>query len=331
MVVSTEVIARAVARRAPLASRPDLTAYRLVHGAADRLPGLAVDRYGGVLVLHLGQTDVEPARCVEPLLAGVARVGMAPRAIYVKRHPPQANKLRAGTVRALAPPDPVWGQRVAQEVILEEGARFLIRPGDGLSVGLFLDMREVRGWVREVAGVRSVLNLFAYTCGFGVSAALGGAARVLNLDASKRYLAWGRENYALNGLAADQRDFVYGDAFDWLGRFARRGERFDLVILDPPSFSTQRGGKRGGRWVAERDYSALAQAAARCVAPAGTLLAATNHAGISAARFRELLAAGVVAAGRDARPLRQWHEPEMDFPVARGDRPYLKVQALALA
>jgi 23S rRNA (cytosine1962-C5)-methyltransferase len=172
-----------------------------------------------------------------------------------------------------------------------------------------------------------VLNLFAYTCAFGVAAASGGARRVLNLDLSRSYLAWGQENYALNNLPVDDSDFVYGDALDWLARFAKRGQRFDLVIVDPPTFSTS----RRGSLALERDYPRLAAAAARVVAPGGILLAATNHAGISGPRFDAALARGLAEADRRARWLESWHEPPLDFPIARGDRPYLKVRALCLS
>jgi 23S rRNA (cytosine1962-C5)-methyltransferase len=172
-----------------------------------------------------------------------------------------------------------------------------------------------------------VLNLFAYTCGFGVCAALAGAARVLNLDLSRNYLDWGRENYALNGLDADPHDFVFGDALDWLGRLSRRGEQFDLVILDPPSFSSG----RSGAFSVVRDFPRLATLAARVVAPGGILLAATNHAGTSETRFDGWLAAATGAAGRRGRLARRWHEPAPDFPVPPGESPYLKVRAVELS
>jgi 23S rRNA (cytosine1962-C5)-methyltransferase len=203
----------------------------------------------------------------------------------------------------------------------EVGVRYEVRPAAGLSVGLFLDMRDVRAWLRQVCAERRVLNLFAYTCSFGVSAMLGSAARVLNIDVSRPYLEWGMANYALNGLAVDPRDFVYGDAFDWLHRFARRGERFDMVIVDPPSFSST-------PFSVTRDYARLVEAAARVASPDAVLLAATNHAATSDARFDAWLRQGLAAAERRGRIVKRWHEPEEDFPLAAGQRPYLKVRAI---
>ena len=310
---TAERLRRALERREELRQRGDLTAYRLVNGGGDALPGLCIDRLDQVLVVHL---DAPNERLVHDIRLGLGGF----RAAFVKVHPPQASR------RVLAPHGPAWGEPVESLVVREDGLDYLTRPGAGLSTGLFLDMREVRGWVREAAAGLHVLNLFAYTCGFGVCALRGGARRVLNLDLSRSYLAWGQANYALNDLPADPHDFVYGDALDWLARFARRQQTFDLVIVDPPSFSST----RRGTFAAERDYPRLVTGAGRVVAPGGILLAATNHGGISESRFDALLARGVFDADRRARQLRSWHEPWVDFPVASGETPYLKVRALAL-
>ena len=194
-------------------------------------------------------------------------------------------------------------------------------------VVVFKRLTQVVGWLRHNVAGRSVLNLFAYTCAFGLSAALGGAGRVVNIDLSRQYLEWGQENYRLNAVVPDPRDFIYGDAFDWLGRFARRQTRFDLVLVDPPSFSST-------PFSVSRDYPKLVEAAARVVARAGMLVAATNHAGTSEERFETWLFAGLERAGRRGQVVQRWHEPETDFPVAPGHRSrtktYLKVRALAL-
>lgn len=315
-------IAEALARRAQLATRSDLNAYRLVHGEADGIPGLAVDRYADTLIVHADSSRV--AQAWEPVL----RAEFEPRfaRAFQKLHPTQASRLTARERAVHAPREPMWGTDVATIEALENGVRYEIRPADGLSVGLFLDMREVRTWLRANSANRRVLNLFAYTCSFGVCATLAGAARVLNLDLSRRYLEWGQANYRLNGLPVDGRDFVYGDAFDWLARFARRGEMWDIVILDPPSFSST----RSGAFSVERDYVRLASLAARTVAPGGMLIAATNHAGTYDERFDAWLAEALAAAQRHAGPPQRWHEPLPDFPVPPGRAPYLKVRALAL-
>ena len=102
-----------------------------------------------------------------------------------------------------------------------------------------------------------ILNVFAYTCGFSVCAARAGA-RTTSLDLSKKYLEWGRRNFALNGLDPAAHDFIYGDAFDWLRRLAKKGRAFDAVVLDPPTFSQS---KEHGTFRAEKDYGKLVTAA----------------------------------------------------------------------
>jgi 23S rRNA (cytosine1962-C5)-methyltransferase len=237
-----------------------------------------------------------------------------------KVHPREAS-------RALIRERVLWGEPVDELVVTEHEARYAIRPlGSGLNVGLFLDTREVRSWLRGVAAGRTVLNSFAYTCSFGVAASLGGAARVLNLDLARSYLDWGKRNYALNDLPIVDQDFVYGDALDWLGRFARRGQTFDIVIVDPPSFSSS----RGHAFSVERDYERLLTAAARTVAPGGILLAATNHAATSNRRFEAWLRSALSAADRRGRIDQRWHEPASDFPLLPRQQPYLKVCALTL-
>jgi len=288
---------------------------RVVHGAADGAPGLFVDRYGDALVVHADSEAIlghhEPA-----LAAAFSRTALA----VAKLHPREAS--RAQTSERV-----LWGRPTDEATVTERGVRYAIRPlGSGLNVGLFIDMREVRTWLRGVAAGRSVLNLFAYTCAFGVVASLGGAARVLNLDLSRPYLDWGKRNYALNDLAVDERDFVTGDAFDWLARLRRRGQTFDLVIVDPPSFSTA----RGQAFAVEQDYARLVSAAARTVAPGGILLAATNHAATSDMRFDAWLRAGLAWAERRGRVDQRWHEPAPDFALAAGQHAYLKVRALTL-
>ena len=128
-----------------------------------------------------------------------------------------------------------------QTIATERRLKFGIDFGAGFSVGLFPDQRENRSFVRHIAPTR-LLNCFAYTCSFSVSAASVGAA-TLNVDLSKKSLARGRENFALNSLSTTAHRFIADDVMAVLPRLARRGEKFDVVILDPPTFSRSPGGK----------------------------------------------------------------------------------------
>lgn len=313
----------AVERRASLAADARTTAYRLVNGVADGLEGVTLDRFEDVLVLSLYRALSEED---ERALVEQAGALLAPRALYVKRRPREA-RVVANTKKAeLAPELPALGEPVAERVVLERGERYRIRPAQGLSVGLYLDMREVRGWLRERARGKTVLNCFAYTCAFGVAARLGGAARAVNVDLSRRVLDWGEENLALNGVAPERRDFIAGDVFDWLARFAKKGEAFDQVVLDPPAFAST----KKAVFSAERDYATLAAAGARVVGPHGTLLACCNQASLSAARFTALVQEGVARAGRRVEFKVALGSSSVDFPPAPGAEPALKVLAWTL-
>lgn len=315
---SAELVSRALERRAGL-NRPDNSTYRLLHREADGVPGLTLDRFGDCLIANL-YDDVE----VDPALLATARESTGARAVYVKRRPTQPSRLTDGERAALAPTTPALGDPVAETIALENGARFEIRPSAGLSVGLFPDMREVRAAVRALSRGKRVLNCFAYTCAFGVYAGLGGAAEVVNVDVAQSVLKWGARNYELNGLAVSERDFIFGDVFDWLSRFGRRGRTFDLVIVDPPPFATT----RSSRFSITRDLGRLIALAATCVAPGGSVLACANAAELAPATFDRSILSEL--GDRRSRVLQRWHEPDADFPRPRGAAPYLKVSLLSL-
>ncbi|CAM4442534.1 class I SAM-dependent rRNA methyltransferase [Deinococcus marmoris] len=294
-----------LARRAHLPAQ-GTTFYRGVH-TTETAGEFALDVTGDVGVLSL-YADLSPEEEAELAEACGKAAGLA--GIYLKRRPPEARHAANVERDWLSPPDPVWGEARGEVTALENGVPFLIRPGADLSIGLFADARPARQWVRQHAPAR-VLNAFAYTCGFGVNASHGGAEAVKNVDLSRKVLAWGQENYALSGLNAPDEDFLYGDVFDWFRRLERRGETFDLVILDPPSFA--RG--RAEVWRAERDYGRLAALAAAVTAPGGQIMTLVNHAGVSPASFERMVRLGLEGTGRRGRAAESLGAGE-DFPGA---------------
>lgn len=241
---------------------------------------VTVDVFDGVAVLSFYRDAPDEADLAAQL---IARDDV--RSVYVKRRPREARNANA---EQLAPPLPIAGETVETLVAQELGVKFEIRPGNGLSVGLYLDARDARAWVRANAGGLRVLNTFSYTCGFGIAARLGGAARAANIDASRKVLDWGEKNLTLNGFEADRRDFISGDTFDWLGRFAKKREQFDLIVLDPPGFATT----KTSRFTAQRDYFQLVAAAEKVLAPNGQLLAMCNVEQLSSRDFEAQLQRG---------------------------------------
>ncbi len=322
---------RALERRWGLGRSPEgpraTTAFRLVNESGDALPRLAVDVYGSWLVAQLYGDDGPWAdrSARERLLDRLHGLGFD--GVYLKVRPKQANVLVDTRREDIAPRLPARGTQAPDDLAIEEdGVPLRVRLGDGLSTGLFLDQRGNRRRVREVAEGASVANLFSYTCAFTVAAALGGAVRTVSVDASIAALERGRANLESAGVRPmDAHAFVADDAFAWLSRTARRGERFDLVVLDPPSYSTT----KRGRFVADSDYVPLAAAALAILAPGGRLLACTNHRGISVARFRRLLFDACRSANRDAVQIKDM-PPLADFPVASKEEPHMKSALVTL-
>ena len=314
------LLARALERRAPLREDGRTTAFRWLNGAGDGVPGLTLDLFGDVAVLSTYDAQ-DPA-----LVADAAGELLSLRAVYLKARPRVAGALHDEERSARAPSLPFRGAPVEAVDVREAGLIFRIRPGEGLAVGLYLDMREARGWVRAHARRRTLLNCFSYTGGFAIAARAGGATRAVDVDLSRRSLSWAEENARLNGQSPAPADRLAGDVFDWLRRLGKRGERFDAVVLDPPGFA--RG--KAGTFSASRDWPELVARAAPLVAPGGWLLAACNVAALPARRFEAALAGGVRRAGRTAEEVARPDASPLDFPAPRGEEPPLKVRVLRL-
>lgn len=154
----------------------------------------------------------------------------------------------------------------------ENGVAYELRRDSGLSPGLFLDQRRNRAWIKSHSSGKRVLNLFCYTGGFSVCAALGGAAATVSVDVSKAFLEWTKANFALNGLALEGHEFRAIDSREYLDWAAKKGITFDLIVCDPPSF----GRSNAGIFRIESDANELLQRLYRVTAPGGTVLFSTN-------------------------------------------------------
>ena len=307
-------------------------AFRTVHGAADGTPGLYGDRLGD---WQLFEGEDPPSAAA---VAGARSVlpGMDPPVgIYFRQ---LLRHVRRSTV-ADASPKLVAGTAAPERfVVRENGVTFELSFNEGYSTGLFLDQRDNRRRLihRHVAAgfplygnptdtAPEVLNCFAYTCAFSVCAALGGA-RTTSLDLSRKYLDWGRRNFELNGLQPSSHDFIYGDVFDWLGRLLKKARAYDLILLDPPTFSRSR---EGGDFRAEADYGRLVTLALPLLRRRGVLLASANTARMSATSFVGQVHAAIAEAGW--RIVQQHYAPQPpDFPVTREEPGYLKTIWLRL-
>ena len=171
----------------------------------------------------------------------------------------------------------------------ENGLRFELRADSGQSPGLFLDQRDNRAWVRRHAEGARILNLFAYTGGFGIAALAGGARQVVQVDVSHVYLDWARANAALNGIDDERTEYSGVDARLFVDGCHRRGRRFEGVVCDPPSFG--RGRRRSTRvFRVEDDLPELVHSCARLVDPGGWVLVSSNYEGWTQTRFEAAVA-----------------------------------------
>ena len=276
--------------RSPLKSVGDV--FRVVNEQGDGLPGVTLDRYGGFCVLSLStpEAEQEAANIAEYL------VEQGAQGVYVKRR--ERRDLRRAEAPELAPTTPSAGEPAPSPLpVTERGLRILAELGDGLSTGLFIDQRDNRARIGERSSAKLVLNLFSYTCSFSVAAALGGAQKVTSVDLSGRALERGRLNFGASGLDPALHEFVQSDAVRFVRGAVKHGRRFDIIVLDPPSFATV--GKATFRF--ERDITGLMADCLRLLGLEGVLLCVTNHKKTSLQGFRRYLHAAAEQARREVK------------------------------
>jgi len=320
---SLEALLREAAlARYPLA-RKGVEAFRLFHGEGEGIAGFDIDRLLDSLVVWIGEQFDEASR--ERALDAAASFGF--RGVYLKVRPRNASRIVDSRRADIAPSTVVRGVDGPSEMVVDEGGgKYLVRPADGLSTGLFLDQRENRKWIAAHSEGRALLNLFSYTCAFTVAAARGGAVSSVSVDASARVLEQGRRNLDLNGLVPDRHVLVCDDVLAWLPAARRAGRTFDLIVLDPPSFSTT----HHSRFEVAQDYAGVAeQCMAMLPSTGGVLLACTNSRTFRASKLKDSL---LEAAARADRTVQRMVDlpPVSDFPVMPGAEPHMKAVAVHL-
>lgn len=307
---------QALSRRAGLFDETT-TGHRLIHGESDGWPGFVLDRYDTTLVLKLytaawlPQLDATLALFKEKISGEriVLRLSRNIQAVAEKQFHRRDGQILLGTT----PDGPV--------IFSENGMRFEADVLRGQKTGFFLDQRENRHEVEMLARGRRVLNAFSFSGGFSVYAARGGAKSVTDLDISAHALESAKRNFALNqnfpGVAACRHETVQADVFEWL---AAGGEKFDLIVLDPPSLA-KRAVEREG---AIRAYERLNLQGIAKLPRDGILVAGSCSAHVSAVDFFEAVRRAAVKSGRKFTELKTLQHPP-DHPAGFKEADYLKV------
>ena len=292
--------------------------YRLVHADADGLPGLVIDRFGGVLVVQANAAGID--RLMPVILDALHQVLNPDVTVLRNDSPARALEGLPAEARIAA------GQIDGPVAIEENGAVYEADVLTGQKTGWFFDQRDNRGFIAGLAGGARVLDLYCYSGGFSVAAACGDAASVLGIDRSEPALALAEAAARRSGVA-ESCTFRRGEVFAEAAAMAAAGERFDIVIADPPPFA------RSKRDVgaALRGYRKLARLAAQLTAPGGFLFLASCSHNVAADDFAEAVRRGLADAGRGGRILRNaGASPDHPIHPALPETAYLKALTLAL-
>ena len=288
-----------------LAGNPDTNCYRLVHGEGDNLPGLIIDYYDGVCVMQAHSVGMFRAK--KQIAAALQKVyGDSLKAVYDKS---------SGTAPFKAGLELIDGYMYRREdfsddeqVVLENGHKFMVNWTEGQKTGFFLDQRQNRALVGSVSKDRNVLNLFCYTGGFSIYALAAGARHVDSVDSSKKAMMMVDRNVAINGFDPSRHTSLCCDAIDYL-RDVPEG-KYDLMIVDPPAFAKHRGALDN----ALRAYKRLNASAIEKIAPGGIIFTYSCSQVVDKQAFALAVFSAAASVGRSVKILRRLTQPA-DHPV----------------
>jgi 23S rRNA (cytosine1962-C5)-methyltransferase len=275
---------RCCALREALFAGTRTDAFRVVHGEGDRMPGFVVDRYGPVAIART-DGDAAAARLADVSAALWPVLAHAGVASFVHRTGAKGEPPRLDVISGEPPPDTIH--------VAEHGVPFIVDLARGQKTGAFLDQRDNRRRVGELARGRRVLNLYSYAGGFSLHAALGGAARVTSVDVAAAAHATAQASFRAAGVDPSKHAFVTADVRAFLDGAKDRGESWDLIVSDPPSFApSERAVQR-----ALAAYRGLHRACADVLAPSGLFCASSCSSHVDAVAFLDTL--DDAALGRD--------------------------------
>ena len=268
-----KIICKAWTLRSKYINHSATNAYRLVNSYGDALPEVTIDVYNkNLLVQYFKPYDNHIKNEIYHALNEI----LTPDSITEKL------RLKGEDIKTHL----VSGKEILRNfVVLENGIKFNISFLEGGGTGLFLDQRDNRKKIQALAKKKEVLNCFCYTSSFSIYTSLGGATKTTNIDLSKKAIEWSKNNFLLNQLDVNNHEFIIGDVWDWLRRFQKKERTFDVIIIDPPSFSTS----KTTVFTVEKDIPRLIGAGLNILREDGILAFSTNIAKINFSKFFQLL------------------------------------------
>lgn len=279
-------------------------AFRVFNGEGDGIGGLTIDYFDGYYVFNWYNKGIYTFK--EKILSAFMNVTPF-KGIYEKRRFNEGGQVAQGDsfVCGEEAPTPL--------VMMENNNYYALDFNDGGMVGLFLDQRDVRGCIqKKYAKGRRVLNMFSYTGGFSIAAAVGGALNTVSVDVAKRSLEWTQENLYLNDLSLMSNEIIITDVFDYFDTAHKNGEKFDMIVLDPPSHSKT----KKKIFSVEKHYQELIEKSVRLLNNDGIIVASTNHSGLSREQFITQIEDGFKAEKSKFKIIEEFRLPE-DFRVNR--------------
>lgn len=268
-----QLICKALSLRKKHIDQTTTNVYRLVNSYGDALPELTIDVYDkNLLVQYFKPYEKHSKDRIYSELNDI----LAPESITEK------TRLKGEDIKTHL----VSGKEIPRNiVVLENGIKFNISFLEGGGTGLFLDQRDNRKKIQALANNKEILNCFCYTSSFSIYANIGGAISTTNIDLSKKAIEWSKINFSLNQLDVNNHEFIIGDVWEWLRRFQKKGRTFDVIIIDPPSFSTS----KTVVFTVEKDIPRLIGAGLNILREDGILAFSTNIAKINFSKFFQLL------------------------------------------
>jgi len=298
-------VAAAVERRRALPELRGQQGLRLIHAESDGLPGVIADQYGDTIVVQLTSAGADKWR--NAIVAGLVKATGCAR-VYERSD---------SDVRGMEGLEPttgwLYGEAPATPLSIDEnGVRLAVDVVGGHKTGFYLDQRDNRALLGQLAAGKDVLNCFCYTAGFSLQALAGGAASVLSIDSSGPALAQGKANLALNPqLPAERAQWQEADVFQALRDFKKEGRQFDLIVLDPPKFAPSASHAER----AAKAYKDINVFGFKLLKPGGLLMTYSCSGGIGLELFQKIVAGAAHDAGREARIVRRL-AGAADHPVA---------------